>query len=229
MITRTAPLAPARGMPPNMTAALTCMLEEYRYYIREEHEIPGDATSPLRPRLTRARFEPGTENPYAGDPQNYSLDLADGVFDLQVALGFDSDYPSTAASTPGSFDDDLDFIGDDDVIFEAAAGSGNRNHDDWLYNDPSDDPTDLQYRQHQFTGRVGQPVVLYHVRVTTIARTQRPDPDYRAPDFDATAGSDLVEDHDYDQAPANQFKSDENRKYRRRMLTTIIDARNTRT
>jgi Tfp pilus assembly protein PilW len=218
----------ARGMEPNMTAALACLLEEYRYYIREEHEIPGDATSALRPRLTRARFEPGTELPYANDAQNYSLDLADGVFDLQVALGLDTDYPSTSSTSPGSFEDDADFDGPDDTIFEAAAGSTDRNHDDWLYNDPTDDPTDSQYRVHAFTGRVGQPVLLYHVRVTTIARTLRGDPAYRAPDFDATAGTDLVEDHDYDQAPASNFKSDENRKFRRRMLTTMIETRNLR-
>jgi hypothetical protein len=64
------------------------------------------------------------------------------------------------------------------------------------------------------------------VRLTTLARTSRPDPSYRAPDFDATAGTDLVEDHDYDQAPASQFKNVDNRKFRRRALTTIVDMRN---
>ena len=64
------------------------------------------------------------------------------------------------------------------------------------------------------------------MRITTIARTQRPDPNYQAPDFDATVGTDLVEDHDYDQAPANQFKTQDARKYRRRMLTTIVSMRN---
>jgi type II secretory pathway pseudopilin PulG len=215
-----------RGVPANMTAALTCLLEEYRFYIREEHEIPGDDTTPLRPRLTRARFEPGTENAYANDPANFSLDLADGVFDLQVALGLDTDYPATDPTTPGSFDDDLDFDGVDDTIFEGDPGTNARNTDDWLFNSPGDNPDDTQYRIHGFTGRAGQPVQLYFVRITTIARTQRPDPNYQAPDFDATAGSDLVEDHDYDAAPANQFKTQDARKYRRRMLTTIVDMRN---
>jgi hypothetical protein len=215
-----------RGVPGNMTAALTCLLEEYRFYVREEHEIPGNTATPLRPRLTRARFEPGTENPYANDPANFSLDLADGVFDLQVALGLDTDYPATDPTTPGSFDDDLDFDGVDDTIFEAAAGTDARAQDDWLYNWTGDDPNDTQYRTHGFTGRVGKPVTLYFVRITTIARTQRPDPNYQAPDFDATTGSDLIEDHDYDQAPANQFKTLDARKYRRRMLTTIVDMRN---
>lgn len=221
-----APFDLARGVPANMTAALACLLEEYRFYIREEREIPGDATSPLRPRLTRARFEPGTELPYANNAENFRLDLADGVFDLQVALGLDSDYPSTDPATPGSFDDDLDFDGDDDRIFEATAVSNNRDQDDWLFNDPDDDPVETQYRTHAFAGRAGEPVHLYFVRVTTIARTLRPDPSYRAPDFDATAGTDLIEDHDYDQAPASQFKSLDNRKFRRRLLTTIVDMRN---
>ena len=216
-----------RGVSPNMTAALTCLLEEYRFYIREEHEIPGNTATLLRPRLTRARFEPGTENPYANDPANFSLDLADGVFDLQVALGFDSDYPATDPGTPGSFGDDTDFDGVDDTIFEAAAGSSARAQDDWLYNWPGDDPNDIQYRTHGFTGRSGnKDVILYFVRITTIARTQRPDPSYQAPDFDASVGTDLVEDHDYDLAPANLLKTQDARKYRRRMLTTIVSMRN---
>ena len=64
------------------------------------------------------------------------------------------------------------------------------------------------------------------MRITTIARTQRPRSQLPAPDFDATVGTDRIEDHDYDQAPSNQFKTLDARKYRRRMLTTIVDMRN---
>jgi hypothetical protein len=120
----------------------------------------------------------------------------------------------------------VDFDGVDDVIFEAAAGSNARDTDDWLYNDPADDPTDAEWRLHDYVTRPGTPVRLTYVRLTTLARTSRPDPSYRAPDFDATAGTDLVEDHDYDQAPASQFKNVDNRKFRRRALTTIVDMRN---
>jgi len=215
-----------RGMPATMSAALACLLEEYRYYVQEVHEVPGDTTTPLRPRLTRARFEPGTELPYANDPASFALDLADGVFDLQVALGFDSDFPATDPNTVGALDDDPDFDGVDDTIFEAALGTNDRDTDDWLYNDPGDDPTDGEWRLHDHITQPGKAVKLTWVRVTTLARTQRGDPSYQAPDFDATPGTDLVEDHDYDQAPASQFKSLDNRKFRRRALTTIVDMRN---
>jgi hypothetical protein len=79
---------------------------------------------------------------------------------------------------------------------------------------------------HDFDGRVGLAVQLYQVRVTTIARTNRADRTYQAPDFDPIVGRDYVEDHDYDTAPASSFKTVENRKFRRRALTTIIDLRN---
>jgi hypothetical protein len=211
-----------------MDAATACLLEEYRYYVADVHEDPADSDSPLRPFLARARFQPGTELPHGGDPTNYSLPIADGVFDLQVALGFDSNYPSDdPTSVPGAFDDDIDFENDtnDEIIFEAA-DFDDRHEDDWLYNHPNDEPTDAQYRTHQFTGRVGLPVALYFVRVTTMARTLRADRTYQAPDFDPDPLRDFVEDHNYDDPPAEDFKSIENRKFRRRALTTIIDMRN---
>ena len=94
------PATGVRGFPDNMDVALACALEEYRYYVREEFEDSADPTSQMRPRLARARFEPGTETPYRADEQNLLLDLADNVFDLQVALGLDSNFPS-AARHPG--------------------------------------------------------------------------------------------------------------------------------
>jgi len=223
------PIAGVRRFPPAMDAATACLLEEYRYYVADVHEDPADPDSPLRPHLARARFQPGTELPHLDDPTNYALPISDGVFDLQVALGFDSNYPSSNPSNiPGAFEDDDDFDNDsnDEVIFEAA-DVDSRDTDDWLYNHPDDDPTDTQYRTHQFAGRIGQPVALYHVRITTVARTLRADRTYQAPDFDPDPSRDFVEDHDYDDAPASDFKSVENRKFRRRSLTTIIDMRNT--
>jgi type II secretory pathway pseudopilin PulG len=213
-----------RVFPPRLAAALVCLVEEYRYFVREVYEVEGDAGTPLRPRLTRARFQPGTELPFA-NATDFVLDLADGIFDLQVAVGLDSDYPSTSSSTPGSFGDDVDDIGVDDEIFEAAVGSADRDQDDWLYNDPDDNPEDLQYREHAFTGRAGLPVQPYFLRITTLARTLQGDGSYTAPDFDTTSGSDLVEDHDYDAGPS-PFKVGDNLRHRRRALTTVIDLRN---
>jgi len=217
---------PVRQFPPQMTTALACLLEEYRYYVREEYEVPGDATSEMRPRLARARFEPGTELPYRNDPENFRLDLADGIFDLQVALGFDSDFPSpNPATTPGAFEDDIDTIGVDDQIFEAPFGDATRATDDWLYNSPDDDPSDAQWVQHRFPGNT-KPVQLRAVRITTLARTARPDPSYNSPDLDGQAGTELIEDNDYTQAPADRFRTGNDLKYRHRTLVTIVEPRN---
>jgi type II secretory pathway pseudopilin PulG len=228
------PVTENRRVRANFDAVTACSLEEYRYYVREQYV---DDTSPspetLRPVLVRARFQPGTELPHAGDPENFALPLADGIIDLQVALGFDSDFPAPNPATPGAFDDDSDFDNDfnDEVIFEAPDWN-DRDTDDWLYNHEDDDADDDgvvpegRWRLRTFTGRIGQQVQLRQVRITTIARTNRADPTYFAPDFDTAAGRDFVEDHDYDQPPAVDFKNEINRKYRRRSLTTVLSVRN---
>jgi len=78
----------------NLPAALTkvafvAVLEEYRFYLREDHSIQGNTSSDLTPVLSRARFYPGTNLPYAGDVASMSQDVADGVLDLQFTLGLD--------------------------------------------------------------------------------------------------------------------------------------------
>lgn len=216
-----------RKFPENMTASMGCFLEEYRYFVRE---VAGDAVTAQRPRLTRARFEPGTELPYLGAATNFNLDLADGIFDLQIALGLDTDFKSTgySATEPGSYNDDVDWIGEDDVIYEASryVAGDNLAADDWLYNDVGDDPTNALYTTHTYGSNVGQPVQVYFVRVTTVGRTSRPDPSYQAPEFDLLVGEDWVEDRDYDASPANAYKAGDNAKHRRRVLQTIVDMRN---
>jgi prepilin-type N-terminal cleavage/methylation domain-containing protein len=219
----TAPPNPLVTAPPaGFIPGFACTLEEYRYYVRRNYETPGDDTTPLKPRLARARMIPGTEIPFGDDDANLSLDLADEIFDLQVALGFDTDYHS-AGSAAGSFDDDVNAVGTDDVFFEGADDAA-RAADDWLGNSTDDDPSEAQYRVNALIP--ARPVRLYYVRISTLGRTARPDPKYEAPDFDATAGEDLIENNDYDAAPANVFKSRENRQFRHRLLQTVVDLRN---
>ncbi len=62
--------------------------------------------------------------------------------------------------------------------------------------------------------------------ISTLARTARRDPKYSAPDFDPVAGVDFIENNNYDVAPANAFKTPENRQYRHRLLQTVVDLRN---
>lgn len=212
---------------PAMGVALVCQLEEWRYYVRQVDGAVGPQGLPLsQPRLAKARMIPGTEDPYAGDPQNLRLDLADGIFDLQIALGFDSDYPAPDSSTPGAFDDDNNNTGVDDEVFEAATFA-NRTTDDWLYNHPDDNVAAIQWRQHQFPGNVGTPDLLY-VRFTLAGRTVRPDTSFVAGDVDGVDGDgvDRIEDNDYTVAPALLWKQGTNSNHRRRVVTTLVDLRN---
>ena len=133
--------------------AFAGILEEHRYYVREEHVIAGDRTSDLAPKLARARFYPGTNDPYKGDAGNTHLDLADNIVDLQVALAFD-----TANGGSGY------------PLLETANGT----NDDWLFNGAADDATAAIWQ--------GPPVpAIQYVRVTTLARTDRRDQQYQAP------------------------------------------------
>ncbi|MDX1644091.1 MAG: PilW family protein, partial [Thermoanaerobaculia bacterium] len=130
------------------TAAFAGILEEYRYYIREVREIPGDDSSRLSPRLSRARFYPGTEVAYLEDDSNFQADVADNILDLQVALGIDS------APTI------------DDVILESDPPDAD---DDWLFNSPADDSTDTD----KWVGTAPDFTKLFYVRINTLARTDR--------------------------------------------------------
>lgn len=222
-VSATVPPNPLVTAPPaNFVPGFACTLEEYRYYVRRNYETPGDSSTLLKPRLARARMTPGTEIPFGADDANLSLDLADEIFDLQIALGFDTDYDA-AGAVAGSFDDDADAIGTDDVFFEGADDAA-RATDDWLGNSTDDDPTEAQYRVN--AGIPARPVRLYYVRISTLGRTARPDPRYEAPDFDPAPGEDLIENNDYDRAPAAEFKTIANRQYRHRLLQTVVDLRN---
>lgn len=205
-------VAPAAGFVPGFV----CALEEYRYYIRPATITGPDGEDQLSPRLARARMIPGTELPHDEDNANLSLDLADDIFDLQIALGFDTDFH-------GSFDDDVNAAGDDDLIVEGTTNHG-RKGDDWLFNSSEDDQSWTEFRVNSLIA--ARPVRLYYVRITTLGRTARRDPKYTAPDFDPVAGEDFVEDNNYDADPASVFKSEKNRQFRHRSLRTVVDLRN---
>ena len=107
---------------------------------------------------------PGTELGHDDDDANLTLDLADDIFDLQVALGFDTDYDS-AGSGVGSFDDDADALGVDDVFYEGTTDNA-RATDDWLGNSSTDNPAAAQYRVN--AAIPARPVRLYYVRISTL-------------------------------------------------------------
>lgn len=116
-------LTGSAAFPANLNSvAFVGVLEEYRYYIREERAVPGNAATELRPRLSRARMFPGTEVPYLGDDDNLSVDIADNILDLQLALGVDAD--------------------NDGVLVDNAD-----ENDEWLYNHEDDDDTEVKWNQ----------------------------------------------------------------------------------
>jgi len=195
------PLSSGGGWPAGLTsAAFVGLLEEYRFYVRDEREGTDSA-----PRFSQARVFPGTQAPHRTDslplaePEkhpSWTQDIADNVLDLQVALGFDSPLGG------GAMTDDEGDGGDDDRIFESADGE----NDDWLYNDgQAFDPAPWNGRQ------------LYFVRLSILARTDRRDPQHASPRVDR------IEDHDLAAESLNQRTE---RMYRRRLLQTVIDMRN---
>jgi len=175
------------------TVSYAGLLEEYRYYIREDRADPNDASSELIPRLAQARFYPGTQAPYQGDTDNLRLDIVDNIFDLQIALGIDTDL-------------------DEDVEEDDPPSAT----DEWLFNHPNDDPTD----NVKWNRTVVAPARLYYIRINTLARTARP-----APGFQADLLG-VVEDKDYAISPFDNFNSEFMRRFRRRMMRTVIDLRN---
>jgi len=189
------------------------ILEEYRFYVREEY---ADATKPttdtLTSKLSRARVFPNTNVAWgtgaaAANAPNLQLDIADNVTDFQVALGFDSPQGagSIAAGTAAAIED---------------AASAN---DDWLFNAAGDSP-DTPAKVANWNGSP-----LYYVRLSTLVRTDRQDQAYTAPLITR------IEDRDYAGSPFNDpvvtnaktgDTATHNRSYRRRLLQTVIDLRN---
>jgi Tfp pilus assembly protein FimT len=146
----------AAGLPATMSAVLWVgILEEYRYYARQDYVVPGNTASDWAPHLSRARMYPGTETPYQGAAANLQVDVADNVLDLQVSLGVDlnGDGVITEDSPPDNADEWLgNAVGDTltpqaplrEVRISTLAKTGNR--------DPSYQATQLtQIEDHVYT------------------------------------------------------------------------------
>jgi type II secretory pathway pseudopilin PulG len=207
--------AGAGTYPSTLTsAAFVGILEEYRFYVRRTFEIPGNDKSEMAPKLSRARTYPGTQLPWDGADASWQTDLADNIFDLQVALGLD-----TAAKDPAAAACAAGTIASDDVncgIYESVDGE----NDDWMYN--GEKTTDAALFANSD---------LYYIRLSTLARTDRPDPNYTAPPLVR------VEDNIYDTddgkklntlniVQGSRIDSTFGLQFRRRILRTVIDMRN---
>ncbi|HXU46576.1 MAG TPA: PilW family protein [Thermoanaerobaculia bacterium] len=94
-------------IPPTLShAKFVGILEEYRYYVREERATPGDPASDLVPILSRARFYPGTNTPYQNDNANLTVDIASGIVDVQASFGIDTNADDQVIENPADLAND---------------------------------------------------------------------------------------------------------------------------
>ncbi|MCP4202631.1 MAG: hypothetical protein GY769_11935 [bacterium] len=111
-------LMPNGVFPPQMTsAAYVGVLEEYRYYLRDTTDTT-DPNRTLVPRLSRARFYPGSNDIHPSNP-SAAEDIADNVWDLQIALGVDSNGDGIVNDGANATDEWL-FNHKDDALDQAA-------------------------------------------------------------------------------------------------------------
>jgi hypothetical protein len=177
------------------SVAFVGIIEEYRFYIREIYAISGVPTSDLEPRFAKARVFPGTDTPYRNDPTAWTGDISDNLIDFQVALGVDGD-------------------GDGQILDQGDS------NDEWLFNDPNDNPGQAKWNQVQPASLPPVESRLFNLRLTTLARTDRRDTGFQAPLLT------LVEDHSYQSPPEDRFNQPWERTFRRRALQTLVDMRN---
>jgi hypothetical protein len=196
--------------PPIKSISELGILEEWRFYIRKN-----TTAADIAPKLAKAHFMPGSDiayGPPAGpnNAQNLSIDLADDVLDLQVALALDTVNHVARTPVPGEPAEPagLTTIHADPehgYISEAANGAT----DDWLYNSTSDNVTTGEWLGAR----------LMWARVSLLARTDRRDAGgYQAPLLTK------IEDHAY--LSTDPLNASTERMYRRRVVQTVIDVRN---
>lgn len=193
----------AAGLPSTLrTVASIGILEEHRYYLRDE-------TTPV---LTRARFFPNTDQPWgrnaAEQLDSLTTGIADGLLDFQVALGFDS-------PLGGWFEQDANNDGADDRILEAANGE----EDDWLFNAAADDAVNAPWSPPWNNAANPRPN-LYYLRMSFLGRTLRFERDHVSPALTA------IEDRDYSEPPNAAAAARPERLYRRSLVTTLVEMRN---
>ncbi|MBT8208086.1 MAG: PilW family protein [Acidimicrobiia bacterium] len=184
--------------PGAMTAAAYMgILEEYRYYIRAAPVDPADPASDIVPRLSRARFFPGSETVHPSNPTARE-DIADNVWDMQIALGVDRNNDGEAVE---------------------GAKDADKKTDEWLFNhaeDAIDDPgTPGTWRWN------GNNNPIHSLRLSLLVRSERPEIQYVSEPIKNI--EDHVLDEKADPADADELAV---RRYRRKLMQTTVDFRN---
>ena len=191
---------PGPLLPTALSSVATVgILEELRFYVRDPDPDPV-------PSLAVARVYPNTDAVQGGVNTDAWLDIADGISELQVALGFDSDVGPPQTDINGDGEIDV-------VITETDDGED----DDWLFNAPGDDPNDSPWVPPWDDTIPGAPRVprLYYVRLNTVARIITIERNYAAPQVQRLENS-----------PLATINTDAERQFRRHLLQTTIDLRN---
>lgn len=186
------------------------LLEEYRFFIRVEREIPGDDSSRLTPVLSRARFLPGTNTMVD------IIDIADNVIELQLALGADTDELGSGPGFGVVFEDGTS---NDEVLFNSADDFLGADQDPPYANPPGGDPPD----GHQVWFN---PSLEYHfLRINTVVMSDRRDVEYQAPNL--TSIEDFNRGDSFSLGGENYSYNDlDARRFRRRWLQTVVELRN---
>ena len=194
------------------------VLQEYRYYVRAEFEIPGDNTSRMSPILTRTEYFPSLQVIPVADDFIETVDVVDNLIDLQIVAGIDQDWSIT--------------VPEHGIVTEhvVEGGTDDRNQDEILFNHPNDmgePPLGLA----RFNGMGFEKYIrwfhpkldIYFLRITTISQSQRPEREY--------VGAGLGEIEDCDRSvgftvDGQTVNYNEDRKYRRRILQSVAELRN---
>lgn len=171
------------------------LLEEYRFYVRQEWDVAGDSTSRLKPALARARFYPGTNDLHP----EASIDVSDGVLDLQIALGVDLP-PGDGRVADG---------------FDARGLAVDLDEDEVLFNHPGDDDG-LTPPPGTRAWATLEAQVLF-ARVNTVIQAAHPDRNFPGREIG------VIEDHDF---AGSVFNTQDNIKVRKRHLQTLVKLRN---
>jgi hypothetical protein len=224
-----AQLSEGGALPALQKVSYAGVVEEYRYYVRED--LRG---TELWPALSRARVYPNTQVPFLNDAANLREDLVEGMFDLQAALVFDTtlggrfaDDSEPPGTPPAGFDDRFLETADgtnDDVLFNAPGASPAATPRDDTTQPPWAPPPGLRKwdknkpRPPAALRWDPQPT-LYQLRLTTVTRTNRADPGFQAPILSR------VEDHVYAPGAPDPLNGPGGRAYRRRVEQTVVDLR----
>jgi len=164
------------GFPASLDGvSLFGVLEEHQYYLRQDYEIPGDPNSRTAPKLSRAQFYPNTATPFR-NADYLARDIADNIYDFQVALGIEID-------------------GDAEIL-----DSGD-NNDEWLFNASNDNPADTKW---VLGVPPATSTNLWYLRLSTLALTDRLERSYAASSVNTI--EDHAIPAAFNQPPWNQYR-----------------------